>query len=287
MSLGKRIGDVFRSAKEAAKTRAPKTKSRIQAAARVGKRTKDVFRSAKQKMLERIAKAEVNKLFSQIASMSETAWQKMLEGIAKFYGKDSTALVGMKKETFFRKTRAYLSKLDLAGKISLIAALLIIAGSVTAAVASGGLMSPVMAAVSGTYMATAQGRAYVNYLAAPEPGYLYVMHATMPDGKVDIKAGQTTRTPEIRAAELSTQRGGNYEVVAEKWVPDVDRAEDDILELFREHLGEPDVGREQWDLDVDIDPVPFMEDMAGGPVHTADAENGADASTDAPGDSAV
>lgn len=274
MSLGKRIGTSLRSAKEAAKSQSSKTKSRIQAAAKTDE-----------------WKAKMKKLSSRVGNMSETAWQKMMESIAKAagwaYGKRRGALADMKKETFFRKTRAYLGRLDPAGKAGLIAALLLIAGSAVAAAATGGLLSLGMAVISGTYMATAQGRAYVNYLATPEPGYIYVMYATMPDGKIDIKAGQTTRTPEIRAAELSAQRGGNYEVVAEKWVPDVDHAEGDILGLFREHLGDPDVGREQWDLDPDIDPVPFMEAMAGGPVHTADDENGPDSSADAPEDSAV
>jgi len=211
------------------------------------------------------------KLFAQIRGMSETAWQRTLEGIAKFYGKDGAALAGMKKETFSRKTRAYLARLDTAGKIGLITVLVAIAG----AVVTGGVLAPAMAAA----LATAQGRAYVNYLATPEPGYIYVMHTTMPDGKVDIKGGQTTRTPEIRAAELSTQRGGEYEVIAKKWVPDIDRAEDELLGLFREHLGEPDMGREQWDLDdVDIDPVPFMEAMEGGSVQTANADPDANAS---------
>lgn len=274
MILGKRIATALHSAKEAAKKLAFEAKSRIQAAAKTDE-----------------WEANLQKLFSRVANMSETAWQKMLEAIAKAagwaYGKDGAALADMKKETFFRKTRAYLGRLDPAGRASLVAALLLIAGSAVAATATGGLLSLGMAVISGTYMATAQGRAYVNYLSTPEPGYIYVMQATMPDGKIDIKAGQTTRTPEIRAAELSVQRGGNYEVVAKEWVPDVDRAEDDILGLFREHLGDPDVGHEQWDLDIDIDTIPFLEAMAGGPVHTADAENGADASADTPGDSAV
>ncbi|MDD9873294.1 MAG: AAA family ATPase [Deltaproteobacteria bacterium] len=226
--------------------------------------------------------ALAKELFAQIMNMSEATWQKILDVIAKtagwVYGKDGAALAEMKKETFFRKTRAYLARLDPAGKISLLTVLVAIAS----AVVTGGVLAPVMA----TALATAQGRAYVNYLATPEQGYIYVMHAAMPDGEVDIKGGQTTRTPEIRAAELSTQRDGEYEVIAKKWVSDIDRAEDELLELFREHLGDPDVGREQWDLDVDIDPVPFMEDMEGGPVQTATANPSADPSADAPSDTA-
>lgn len=194
-------------------------------------------------------------IFDKVASMSAPAWKKVMQGVAKgagwLYGKDGDRLAEMRKETFSRKTRAYLAKLDPAEKIAFAGGLLII-------LASGGLMAP--------FIATAHGRGFVNHLAAPDEGYIYLMQAVMPDGGTDIKGGQTTRTPEIRAAELSAQHNAEYEVIDSRQVADVDQAEDELLGMLQEHLGTPDVGREQWDLDIDFDPVPLLAAVDGGPV---------------------
>lgn len=221
---------------------------------------------------------QMNTLFRKIAAMSDAAWGKMLEGIARSaawtYGKDGDRLAGMKRETFFRKTRSYMAGLDPAAQLGLIAALIMIAGSAAAAAMSMGTFAPVTAASSMAYMLTAQGRGFVNHLAAPDPGYIYIMQAEMPDGKMDIKAGQTTRSPEIRAAELSRERGADFQVIASKDVPDVDHAEAELLQFFRENLGEPSVGREQWDLDIDIDPLPALAAIEGGPGIPPDDDGG-------------
>jgi len=200
-------------------------------------------------------------LFTKVASMSDAAWTRFLKGIGKAagwtYGKDGEKLSGMKRETFIRKTRSYLASLDPAEKVGL-------AGGLVVAIASGGLMAP--------FIASAHGRGFVNHLAEPDPGQIYLMKATMPDGETDIKGGQTTRSPEIRAEELASQRGGEYEVIASKEVPDVDAAEAELLGMLREHLGTPDVGREQWDLDIDIDPIPMLASIEGGPLQTHDTD---------------
>lgn len=198
---------------------------------------------------------KLQQIFAKVASMSDSAWKKVLQGIAKgagwIYGKDGDRLAEMRKETFLRKTRAYLAKLDPAEKIAFAGGLLII-------LASGGLMAP--------FIATAHGRGFVNHLAAPDEGHIYLMQAVMPDGGTGIKGGQTTRTPEIRAAELSAQHNAEYEVIASRQVADVDQAEGELLGMLQEHLGAPDVGQEQWNLDVDFDPVPLLAGVDGGPV---------------------
>lgn len=286
-------------AKFAAKQAAKRTGKAAKAAARKAERgaaqsvcqalrkIKNLGRSTAKRTGEISAEAleQLNVLFRKVAAMSDAAWGKMLEGIARSaawaYGKDGDRLADMRRETFFRKTRSYMAGLDPAAQLGLITALILIAGSAAAAAMSAGAFAPVTAASSMAYMLTAQGRGFVNHLAAPDPGYIYIMQAEMPDGK-DIKGGQTTRSPEIRAAELSRERGADFQVIASKEVPDVDHAEEELLQFFRENLGEPSVGREQWDLDIDLDPLPALAAIEGGPVIPPDADGGGkDAAPDA------
>lgn len=94
-------------------------------------------------------------------------------------------------------------------------------------------------------------RAFLNAVSTPAMGWLYAMQVNMPDGSTEVKFGMTSRTPEIRVAELNANpaKEGVFTVHAQKQV-DLDvmhASEDALLAKAQELAGAPTVGLEQFD----------------------------------------